>query len=248
MTDQLQPPVESATPKTRRARYGGPIVSQKPQRSTIVYVDGFNFYYGALRDHPELKWLDYRKLAERLLRGHDIQTVKYFTSHVQDRADDPGLAQRRGAYISALTEHSKIEVYLGQFKQRERWLPQARGHRRGNIEMVRVIYTEEKRSDVSLGAHLVRDACHRKMDVALVLSNDSDLQTPVKMAEEEDVLVITVNPHEHEDQPRRLLSADRRTQSQLPNPVVFGAGRKIYRPKEWELGAQEPAEAGSCWA
>lgn len=106
--------------------------------------------------------------------------------------------------------------------------------------MVNVIHTEEKRSDVSLAAHLVRDACHKSMDVALVLSNDSDLQTPVTMAEDENIIVITVNPHEHNDQPRRLLSGHKRTlsrrhlnQSQLPNPVTIAADRKIHRPRKW---------------
>lgn len=213
---------------------------QKRQPRAIVYVDGFNFYYGALKKNPELKWLDYRKLAERLLRGHTIATLKYFTSPVQDRVDDNGLAQRQDAYIRALTEHSNVEVHLGQFKTREKQLPRVRGYRTGKVKMKCVIHTEEKRSDVSLAAHLVRDACKQRMDVALLLSNDSDLQTPVKMAEEEGVTVITVNPHEHSDQARRLLSADKRTlnrrllkRSQLPDPVTTGDGRKIRRPKEW---------------
>ncbi len=47
-------------------------VSQRPQPQTIVYVDGFNFYYGALKGNPDLKWLDYRELASRLLRGHHV--------------------------------------------------------------------------------------------------------------------------------------------------------------------------------
>lgn len=110
----------------------------------------------------------------------------------------------------------------------------------GKVELNHVIYTEEKRSDVSLGAHLVRDACKGRMNVALLLSNDSDLQTPVKMAEEEDVSVITVNPYGHSKQAQHLLGTDQRTlnrrllkQSQLPDPVTTGDGYEIYRPKEW---------------
>ena len=207
-----------------------------------MYVDGFNFYYGALKGNPDLKWLDYRELAERLLRGHHVGTVKYFTARVQDRPDDRGLAQRQGVYIRALKEHSKVEVHLGQFKHREKNLPLVSGRRSGKIKMARVVHTEEKGSDVSLGAHLVRDACHKNMEVALVLSNDSDLQTPVTMAEEEGIIVITVNPHKQAEQPRRLLSSDKRTlnrklleRSQLPNPVTGRNGRKIHRPKEWKI-------------
>lgn len=78
------------------------------------------------------------------------------------------------------------------------------------------------------------------MDVALVLSNDSDLQTPVEMAEETGVKVITVNPHHRAEQPRRLISTDKRVlkrkhlrRSQLPDPVINEQGGRIPKPKEW---------------
>ena len=216
-------------------------MSQQPQPRAIVYVDGFNFYYGALKGNSDLKWLDYRKLAGRLLRGHHVGAVRYFTARVQDRPDDPGLAQRQDVYIRALREHAGVDVHLGQFKHREKNLPLAREHRKGKIKMARVGHTEEKGSDVSLGAHLVRDACHKNMEVALVLSNDSDLQTPVTMAEKEGIVVITVNPHKQTQQPRRLLSGDKRTLSrkllercQLPDPVTTRAGKLIHKPKEWK--------------
>ena len=119
-----------------------------------------------------------------------------------------------------------------------------------------MIDTEEKGSDVSLGAHLVWDACHDNMDVALVLSNDSDLQTPVTMAEEvSGVRVITVNPHKHSDQPQRLLSLDKRTlnrrlllRCQLPNPVTDDRGERIVKTTGVVLTRKRPAEAGLCWA
>ena len=84
---------------------------QKSQPRTIVYVDGFNFYYGAVRG-TTLKWLDYRALATALLRGHQIDAVKYFTARVKDRPDDLGLAQRQDDYIRALEAHSGAEVYI----------------------------------------------------------------------------------------------------------------------------------------
>ena len=183
-----------------------------------------------------MKWIDHRALAKILLRGHRIDKVKYFTSRVQGRHDNPGLSQRQDDYIRALTAHSEVEVHFGQFKRRKKRLPLVKDL----SEFVQVVQFEEKSSDVALGAHLVRDACHRLMDVALVLSNDSDLQTPVDFAEDEGVKVITVNPHQQSDQPRRLRSSDKRTlkvrhlrRSQLPDPVFTKSGRRIPRPKEW---------------
>ena len=215
-------------------------MNQKSQPRTIVYIDGFNFYYGAMKG-TTLKWLDYRALATTLLRGHQVDSVKYFTARVQDRPDDLGLAQRQDTYIRALEAHSGVEVHYGQFKRRRKARPLADKLDKGIVDIVVVIDTEEKGSDVSLGAHLVWDACHDNMDVALVLSNDSDLQTPVTMAEEvSGVRVITVNPHKHSDQPQRLLSLDKRTlnrrlllRCQLPNPVTDDRGERIVKPPEW---------------
>lgn len=214
-------------------------MTQEPPPRTIVYVDGFNFYYGALKG-TAFKWLDHRALASALLRGHRITRVKYFTARVQDRADDLGLSQRQDTYIRALQTHSDVAVHYGQFKQRRKTRPLADKLKKGVVEFVAVIDTEEKGSDVSLGAHLVWDACHREMDVALVISNDSDLLTPVELAEKAGIIVITVNPHELRNQPRHLFGTDKRTlsrrllaQSQLPEPVYDAQGGQIYKPQEW---------------
>ena len=46
--------------------------------------------------------------------------------------------------------------------------------------------TEEKGSDVNLGAHLVRDAFLKKFDIAAVLTNDTDLAEPIRRTEAPD--------------------------------------------------------------
>ncbi|MGH8209828.1 MAG: NYN domain-containing protein [Steroidobacteraceae bacterium] len=58
---------------------------------TIVYVDGFNFYYGAVRGTP-WKWLDPVALFRRVLGPqNDIIQVKYFTARVSPTAGDPNV-------------------------------------------------------------------------------------------------------------------------------------------------------------
>lgn len=95
-------------------------------------------------------------------------------------------------------------------------------------------------SDVNLACHLVWDACHGEMELAAVVSNDSDLQTAVSMAESTGVEVATVNPHLHRKQPQSLhgastrrLTRGRLRKNRLPDPVVDGNGRKICCPQEW---------------
>lgn len=118
-------------------------MTQEPQPRAIVYVDGFNFYYGALKG-TAFKWLDHRTLASALLRGHRITRVKYFTARVQDRTDNLGLSQRQDAYIRALQAHSGAEVHYGQFKQRHKTRPLADKLKKGVVEFVAVVDTEER--------------------------------------------------------------------------------------------------------
>ena len=52
-------------------------------------------------------------------------------------------------------------------------------------EYVQVIKTEEKGSDVNLATHLLHDAHMGRFEVALELSNDSDLLEPIKIVREQ---------------------------------------------------------------
>jgi uncharacterized LabA/DUF88 family protein len=45
----------------------------------------------------------------------------------------------------------------------------------------KVIKTEEKGTDVNIASHLLVDAHNNSFDMAVVISNDSDLVEPIKM-------------------------------------------------------------------
>ena len=100
---------------------------------------------------------------------------------------------------------------------------------------------EEKGSDVSLGAHLVRDALTGRCDKAIVVTNDSDLTEPIRMAVEEGVPVGVANPHRGATSRRLLQVASFEVpfrhrvvaDCQLPTPVVTGRGRQVHKPREW---------------
>ena len=51
---------------------------------TRIYIDGFNLYYGAVKDTP-YRWLDVRRMCELLLPEYSIETIKYFTARVSAR-------------------------------------------------------------------------------------------------------------------------------------------------------------------
>jgi len=48
-------------------------------------------------------------------------------------------------------------------------------------QLVKVVKCEEKGSDVNLATHLVRDAFRNAFDVAVVVTNDSDLVEPIRV-------------------------------------------------------------------
>ena len=98
---------------------------------------------------------------------------------------------------------------------------------------------EEKGSDVNLATHLLNDAWKGLFDAAAIISNDTDLVTPIRMVTVErkkPVLVIcpgrwqiapkleTVASHVRHIRPAMLKAA------QFPNPI---SGTMISKPAKW---------------
>jgi hypothetical protein len=51
---------------------------------TNVYIDGFNLYYGCVRNTPP-RWLDLSALCTKLLPKNKINRIRYFTALVTPR-------------------------------------------------------------------------------------------------------------------------------------------------------------------
>ncbi|WP_420436788.1 NYN domain-containing protein [Candidatus Poriferisodalis sp.] len=161
---------------------------------TIVYIDGFNFYYGAVKGTPH-KWLDFTALCQRLLPRDNIVKIRYFTARVSARPDDPQQADRQDTYLRALATLPSLEIHFGHFVQRKVRLPLTSPTSNGP-RTVEVIKTEEKGSDVNLAAYLLRDAFTGRCGTAVVVSNDSDLREAVRIARiDAGVKVGIINPH-----------------------------------------------------
>jgi len=62
-----------------------------------------------------------------------------------------------------------------------------------NLTVPSVARREEKGSDVNVAAHLLLDVLEQRIDAAVMISNDSDLQFPVQTARDR-VPVGTINP------------------------------------------------------
>ena len=211
---------------------------QKPLYRTVVYVDGFNFYYGAVRG-TRYKWLDPVALFGKVLGAQNaIVTVKYFTARVQPTPNDPEVNVRQDAYLRALQAHCPlVELHYGHFLRHEVRME----HANPPPQSVSVWKNEEKGSDVNLALHVLNDAWRDAYDCAVIVSNDSDLAESLRLVKTQHRKIIgVVTPGAPTRKTSRQLSqyADFvktiRTwmleSSQLPDPIP---GTTIRKPTKW---------------
>jgi uncharacterized LabA/DUF88 family protein len=190
------------------------LATRKP--TACVYVDGFNLYYGALKDAP-LRWLNPLALASQVFPAFECVRCKYFSAQVSAKAGGADQASRQALYWRALRTLPSLEIIEGHFKVRRTWARSAHPP----PDMVEIIRAEEKGSDVNLASHLLVDAMLGSFDVALVISGDSDLVTPIEMLTRKFVRPVGVI------NPQRLSGPDRRRlrgSSQLKNVAGYYRG------------------------
>jgi hypothetical protein len=210
--------------------------------TTNIYIDGFNLYYGRLKKDAGLKWLDPVSLCAKLLpAGQHIKRVRYFTARIKPRPDDPGGPLRQDAYLRALGTLPEVSIHYGRFLQSTPRMRLAQPPP-GGPNTAEVIKTEEKGTDVHIASRILLDAFRKDCDLIVLVSNDSDLCEPLRIAKEElGVAIGILNPF---DRPSRWLQQLQPSfikpirdgavrASQLPDPVPLGGGKEVRRPKEW---------------
>lgn len=147
-------------------------------QKTIVYVDGFNLYHGALR-HTPYKWLNILALVKSLIdENKEIVKIKYFTAKVSPRTCDPEQPFRQHLYLRALATLNAQIIY-GRYLSHVVKMYKAK-QVSGEDRFVEVVKTEEKGTDVNIASHMLVDAADGLFDCAILVSGDSDLTTPVK--------------------------------------------------------------------
>ncbi len=204
---------------------------------TYIYIDGFNLYYGAVKDTP-YKWLDVQKMCQLLLpKNCHIVGIKYFTAKVHSSKKDPDKHIRQLVYLRALKTLPNFEVVFGHFLRTQKWMPLVNP---GKQAYVQVWKTEEKGSDVNLAIHLLHDGHQAKYDLAVLVTNDSDLLSVVRIVRHELGLQVgLLNPQK---KPSRVLMKEANfirdirknvlQASQFP-PKMRDAKGDFYKPKAW---------------
>jgi uncharacterized LabA/DUF88 family protein len=215
---------------------------------TIVYIDGFNLYYRALKGTPH-KWLDIEAMSRAALPHPSIiERVNYYTAHISGRVD-AGAPRRQHAYLQAIATLPRVAIHYGNFLVSQKWagLVQPPDFRPVTLlppgpppQVAYVWKTEEKGSDVNLGVHLVRDAFKGAFDIAAVLTNDTDLVEPIRIVTQELGLRVTLlTPIARPATSlARVATAIRHIQPyigpcQMPDLIPLPGKKPISKPVEW---------------
>ena len=134
---------------------------------SIIYIDGFNFYYGVLQNTSH-KWLDLETYFSRLRQDDLIQKIHYFTSPVM------GVSQRANqqTYLNALATRLSIEVTCGNHKRKTVKCLVSSCTYTGDRAFTTL---EEKRTDVQIALQMLEDVYENRAERFILVSGDSDL-------------------------------------------------------------------------
>jgi len=201
-----------------------------------IYIDGFNLYYGSIKG-TSYKWLNLLTMSQLLFPKDQINKIKYFTARVSARPHDLDQPIRQQTYFRALQTIPNIEIIEGRFLTKPTMMPLANTNPQ---QYAQVIKTEEKGSDVNLAVHLLHDAYRGDFEMAVMVTNDSDLLEPMRIVQQELHLPVgLVNPQKHPSFHlktqatfiKSLRSGVLRT-SQFP-PTLTDSKGTFHKPANW---------------
>ena len=202
----------------------------------VVYVDGFNLYYGSLKRSP-YKWLDLGRLCTTMLPNDRVTAIRYYTARISARPGNPTAPNDQQIYLRALRTIPNLSITYGHF------LTHSVSMALTGVTPTKRVWvdkTEEKGSDVNLASHLLRDAFRGAFQVAVLITNDSDLAEPVRIVRQELNLPVGIlNPHQHHSAElkhiatfvKRIRQSDL-IASQFP-AVLNDAKGAIHKPPSW---------------
>jgi uncharacterized LabA/DUF88 family protein len=226
---------------------------------TIVYVDGYNLFYGCLK-HTRDKWLDLHKLfAGQILRAQcpeaELVSIKYFTAPIKAKVASQGdqamAAQQNYHRALELLYPNNIEIIHGYYSLEKAKLlayrqPPDKTHR------VDVWKLEEKQTDVNIALTAYRDAVSGRAQQLVFVSNDTDIEPALKAIRDDmanacriGVIIPMRKPKDENtrrppnrclsdqaDWTRSYITDDELTGSHLPE-VIPTTKKPIRKPDYW---------------
>jgi uncharacterized LabA/DUF88 family protein len=204
------------------------------KKKVIVYVDGFNFYYGLKSlNWKACYWLDFVGFFSSFLKPYqELVEVNYFSA----RPSDAGKYDRQNRLFHANKCNLKFNLILGKFLKKE-----LKCNSCGSI-----IHTfEEKETDVRIATKIVSDAYNKRCDIAIIVSADSDLIPPIELIREFNPLqkvYVYFPPDRYSSNLSNLSDSTIKLDGAfsifkkhiLPQRITLPNGYVIERPDKWK--------------
>lgn len=217
---------------------------------TIVYVDGYNLYYGLLRNSL-YKWLDLFSLFQNnvLDKTTEVIEVRYYTAPVTPKmSDDPESSQRQRIYLEALRKMppNKVTIIQGKMLQSQLYMRLCSPLLEApHIQKVKVLNFTEKKTDVNLVTDMLTAAWRGICEQVVLCSNDSDMEGALKNIREylphiQIGLVAPIPGNDHRKVSvdlknlahwHKILSSVHLQNSQLPEKIFHS--KPIKKPEGW---------------
>jgi uncharacterized LabA/DUF88 family protein len=204
------------------------------KKKVIVYVDGFNFYYGLKsKKWKNLYWLDMVGFFSSFLKPYqELIELYYFSA----KPFDAGKHDRKDKLFQANNCNPKFNLILGKYLKKEIVCPHCK----------KIIHSfEEKETDVRIATKIVSDAYHKRCDIAVIVSADSDLIPPIELIREFNPLqrvYVYFPPNRYSSNLARLSDGIKKLdgafnffkQHILPASIKLASGYVLECPDKWK--------------
>jgi len=157
--------------------------SSSKKTRTVIYVDGFNFYYGILKYTP-YKWLNIHNLLSVLIKERapesEIIECRFYTAWTKARIASRGqkAVQAQQVYHRALesphTPPTKVICHDHNLAIKPLLLHEP-GKPPDKANRVDIWHLEEKQTDVQLALDAYAEAISGNIDQIVLVTNDTDL-------------------------------------------------------------------------
>lgn len=217
---------------------------------TIVYVDGYNLYYGLLKG-SSYKWLDLFELFNNHVLDSEanLLEVRYYTAPVlQKMSDDQESGARQRTYLQALRKMPpcKVQIIEGKIQQTTPYQRLVRPLEEApHLKKVQVYDFNEKKSDVNLASDMISGAWTGAYEQLVLCSNDSDHQGALAAIRKHHlhIRIGLVAPIQGNDSRKishdlaelahwkKILSPVHLARAQLPEKIP---NTSIHKPHSWQ--------------
>ena len=204
-----------------------------PTQKVIVYVDGYNFYYG-LKEVKWKKyyWLDLVSFFESFMQnGQELVGVKYFSAPTNNQEK----RKRQSDFFSANKLNDRFELILGNYLNKNVYCRNCHT----DFEV-----PEEKKTDVNIATQMIADCIYHDCDISIIVSGDSDLTPPIhfiKQHNPDHKVFVYFPPRRQGLHLKNICDSSlylehwkkRFRENLLPETITTKSGYQLKKPSEW---------------